>query len=328
MPRSTLEVDILVPGATEPIRYLSLCQSRVPLAPPQECASAGHQSPPANLPEANALVAPGTAARRRAPVDKLPLLPYLRHRMMVRPRFSIFDFLIYLFLILLSLSFLYPIANQLALSISDAGELGWQGVTVIPVGFSTDSYRALLSSDVILRYYINTIKYASVGTFIMIATTSLMGVPAYLPRAAWPQAGHDPARHHDIFLRRLGALLSTGACARIGRYDLGTGASQRHRRLERDHLSHFLSHRSRIPAGVRTHRRSRSLPGAVPDRAATLQAAAGNLRAVFPGRFLERLLLGTDLPARSGQANRFSCFSGAFSFSSVWRASRIPPPCR
>ena len=96
---------------------------------------------------------------------------------MVRPRFSIFDSLIYLFLILLSLSFLYPIANQLALSISDAGELGWQGVTVIPVGFSTDSYRALLSSDVILRYYINTVKYASVGTFIMIATTSLMAYP-------------------------------------------------------------------------------------------------------------------------------------------------------
>ena len=97
--------------------------------------------------------------------------------MMVRPRFSIFDFLIYLFLILLTLSFIYPIANQLALSISDAGELGWQSITVIPVGFSTDSFRALLSSDVILRYYINTIKYASVGTVIMLATTSLMAYP-------------------------------------------------------------------------------------------------------------------------------------------------------
>ena len=96
---------------------------------------------------------------------------------MVRPRFTIFDFLIYLFLILLSLSFLYPIANQLALSISDAGELGWQRVTVFPVGFSTDSYRAVLSSDAILRYYVNTIKYAAVGTFIMIATTSLMAYP-------------------------------------------------------------------------------------------------------------------------------------------------------
>ena len=96
---------------------------------------------------------------------------------MVRPRFSIFDFLIYLFLILLTLSFIYPIANQLALSISDAGELGWQSITVIPVGFSTDSFRALLSSDVILRYYINTIKYASVGTVIMLATTSLMAYP-------------------------------------------------------------------------------------------------------------------------------------------------------
>ena len=96
---------------------------------------------------------------------------------MVRPRFTIFDFLIYLFLILLSLSFLYPIANQLVLSISDAGELGWQRVTVMPVGFSTDSYRAVLSSDAILRYYVNTIKYAAVGTFIMIATTSLMAYP-------------------------------------------------------------------------------------------------------------------------------------------------------
>ena len=96
---------------------------------------------------------------------------------MVRPRFTIFDFLIYLFLILLSLSFLYPIANQLALSISDAGELGWQRVTVFPVGFSTDAYRAVLSSDAILRYYVNTIKYAAVGTFIMIATTSLMAYP-------------------------------------------------------------------------------------------------------------------------------------------------------
>ena len=97
--------------------------------------------------------------------------------MMVRARFSIFDFVISLFLVLLSLSFLYPIANQLAISISDADQLGWQGVTVLPVGFSTDAYRALLSNDAILRYYVNTIKYAAVGTFIMILTTSMMAYP-------------------------------------------------------------------------------------------------------------------------------------------------------
>ena len=100
---------------------------------------------------------------------------------MVRARFSIFDFLIYLFLTLLSLSFLYPIANQLALSISDAGELGWQRVNVVPIGFSTDSYRALLANDAILRYYINTVKYAAIGTFIMIATTALMAYPLTFP---------------------------------------------------------------------------------------------------------------------------------------------------
>ena len=96
---------------------------------------------------------------------------------MVRSRSSIFDLLIYLFLILLSLSFLYPMANQLALSVSDAGELGWQRVTLVPVGFSADSYRALLSNDAILRYYVNTVKYAAGGTFIMLATTSLMAYP-------------------------------------------------------------------------------------------------------------------------------------------------------
>ena len=100
---------------------------------------------------------------------------------MVRARFSIFDFLIYLFLTLLSLSFLYPVANQLALSISDAGELGWQRVNVVPIGFSTDSYRALLANDAILRYYINTVKYAAIGTFIMIATTALMAYPLTFP---------------------------------------------------------------------------------------------------------------------------------------------------
>lgn len=96
---------------------------------------------------------------------------------MVRPRFSIFDFLIYLLLILLGISFLYPIANQFALSISDAGELGWQRVSVVPVGFDTDSYRALLSNDAILRYYLNTVKYAAVGTFIMLGATALMAYP-------------------------------------------------------------------------------------------------------------------------------------------------------
>lgn len=96
---------------------------------------------------------------------------------MVRPRFSIFDFLIYLLLILLSISFLYPIANQFALSISDAGQLGWQRVSVVPVGFDTDSYRALLSNDAILRYYVNTVKYAAVGTIIMLGATALMAYP-------------------------------------------------------------------------------------------------------------------------------------------------------
>ena len=49
------------------------------------------------------------------------------------------------------------------------------------MGFSLESYKALLNDNRILLYYWNTIKYAAVGTVIMLLTTSLMAYPLSIP---------------------------------------------------------------------------------------------------------------------------------------------------
>lgn len=92
-------------------------------------------------------------------------------------KFTIIDLLIYIFFILISLTFLFPIVQQLAISISDSKELGHQAITVIPFGFNLDSYQMLFEDRNIVRYYFNTIKYASVGTFIMLNCTAMMAFP-------------------------------------------------------------------------------------------------------------------------------------------------------
>ncbi len=100
--------------------------------------------------------------------------------MWVRRRFGIFDFLNYVFFVLISLSFIYPIVMTLALSLSDAKALGNKPIGMWPVGFSTQAYQMLLSDGRILRYYLNTILYASTGTVIMLFCTSLMAYPLML----------------------------------------------------------------------------------------------------------------------------------------------------
>ena len=96
-------------------------------------------------------------------------------------RFTLFDFFIYLFLIVLSLSFLYPLLNQLAMSVSDARQLEWQTIGVFPVGWSLHSYRMLLSDNRIMRYYGNTIMYAATGTVAMLLMTSMLAYPLTFP---------------------------------------------------------------------------------------------------------------------------------------------------
>ena len=99
----------------------------------------------------------------------------------MRTKTTAFDVFLVILMILLSCAFLYPLLNMLALSVSDAQTLKSSPIYLLPVGFSLESYKALLGDNRILLYYWNTIKYAAVGTVIMLLTTSLMAYPLSIP---------------------------------------------------------------------------------------------------------------------------------------------------
>lgn len=88
---------------------------------------------------------------------------------------------IYALAILLSALFLYPVIYCLSMSISDSNVLGGQNIYLLPKGFSLDSYKYLLSSDKVFRYYLNTVIYAGFGTFITLLVTSLVAYPLSEP---------------------------------------------------------------------------------------------------------------------------------------------------
>lgn len=99
----------------------------------------------------------------------------------MRTKTTAFDVFLVILMILLSCAFLYPLLNMLALSVSDAQTLKSSPIYLLPVGFSLESYKALLNDSRILLYYWNTVKYAAVGTVIMLLTTSLMAYPLSIP---------------------------------------------------------------------------------------------------------------------------------------------------
>ena len=99
----------------------------------------------------------------------------------VRKKVTPFDAFLVALMVLMSCIFIYPLLNMLALSFSNSQELKSSPVYLWPIGFSLESYKALLSDNRILLYYWNTIKYAAVGTVIMLLCTSLMAYPLSIP---------------------------------------------------------------------------------------------------------------------------------------------------
>jgi putative aldouronate transport system permease protein len=87
---------------------------------------------------------------------------------------ALFDAVNVLFFVALCCAFLYPIVLMISLSLSDPTIIGASTPTLIPQGFSIASYRAVLSSSSILRYYRNSLMYVVLGTFFMLAFTSLV----------------------------------------------------------------------------------------------------------------------------------------------------------
>ncbi len=90
---------------------------------------------------------------------------------------SLFDYVNTVLLVLLSAIFLYPLLMTLGLSFSSAKALVGQNVILMPKGFSLQSYQTILADPKILRYYLNTIIYASTGTLVSLLLTALLAYP-------------------------------------------------------------------------------------------------------------------------------------------------------
>ncbi len=96
----------------------------------------------------------------------------------LKSRYNAFDYLNVIIMILLSIIFIYPLLMTLSLSFSTPKELvGVNNILLLPKGFSLQSYQTLLSDPSILRYYANTILYASTGTITTIVLTALLAYP-------------------------------------------------------------------------------------------------------------------------------------------------------
>ena len=91
-----------------------------------------------------------------------------------RRKWTAFDWINTVFLVLLSAVFLYPLLMTLGLSFSSAKALVGQNVILLPKGFTLQSYQTILSDPSILRYYWNTIVYAGTGPLTSLLLTSLM----------------------------------------------------------------------------------------------------------------------------------------------------------
>ena len=77
-------------------------------------------------------------------------------------------------LVLFCLLMLYPFVTILAQSFSGAGAIKAGLVSVWPVDFNLDTYKAVWQNDMFWRNYRNTIVYTAVGTTIAMVLTTLL----------------------------------------------------------------------------------------------------------------------------------------------------------
>ena len=92
------------------------------------------------------------------------------------------DALVYFVMIFVLIVMTYPFLYVLATSISDGTAVTRGEVTIIPIGFSTASYRAILTHKLLGSSYLNTILYSVTGTLSVLIVTSLTAYPLSLKK--------------------------------------------------------------------------------------------------------------------------------------------------
>jgi putative aldouronate transport system permease protein len=87
------------------------------------------------------------------------------------------ELLIYLLLLLLCFSILYPLYYMFIVSISSGGAVTRGDVTWLPVGANLKAYKAVMDNPGVLQAYSNTFLYTTVGTAINVCMSALCAYP-------------------------------------------------------------------------------------------------------------------------------------------------------
>ena len=89
----------------------------------------------------------------------------------------VFVFTNTMLLTILGIIFLYPLLNQLAVSLSDANAVAARKVFIWPVDITFTSYMKVFETGKMMRAYRNTIYYTAVGTIFQMVGTTLLAYP-------------------------------------------------------------------------------------------------------------------------------------------------------
>ena len=92
-------------------------------------------------------------------------------------KFTIFDLVVHILCILITVAILYPMVNLLAVSLSGYSEIMADKVTFFPKGFSLKNYLYFLNDTKVLRAYGNSILYTAVGVVCNLVMTLLTAYP-------------------------------------------------------------------------------------------------------------------------------------------------------
>lgn len=96
---------------------------------------------------------------------------------MKKKKISLLDIIVYLILIALSITIIYPMLNVVAISFSDNFNVMARTVTIFPKGFNLDAFNYIAEDGKVFRAFGYTVYYTAFGVLINVLMTSLMAYP-------------------------------------------------------------------------------------------------------------------------------------------------------
>lgn len=102
-------------------------------------------------------------------------------RMIVSKGYKTFTIINNIFMAVVCCAMLYPFLYLVAQSFSSTDAIIAGKVSIVPVGFSLETYKYILSNNVFLPDYRNTVVYAAIGTISALTMSCLLAYPMSKP---------------------------------------------------------------------------------------------------------------------------------------------------